>query len=283
MMDCSAYKELWGLRQDDISEQECRDLQGHLDRCETCRREQQGDLELLSVVDRWPSLESHQTAADVWRRDGLDPASMQAASAPPRSAHRPGLRLPLLLAVAAAATLAMIVLPRWRQPQPPPGHRLKAVDAPTAPASVDLQFSVESQGLAGVAVTAGAGGEMLAAEDALAFGVRVDGVGGVTLVEEGPGDGLRVVVTPGSVAWRADDGGLATLIDGAGAPMVYRPDDMSGTYRYQALLTAPPDRALDDHEVERLLRGEDVAGVSLLASDSFEVEWQRDAALDGTQ
>ena len=63
-MDCSAYKELAGLRPEDLEPDEATDLQSHIESCEVCRDEQQDDEELFALVDRLPTLESTITAAE---------------------------------------------------------------------------------------------------------------------------------------------------------------------------------------------------------------------------
>ena len=283
MMDCSAYKELSGLRPEDLTDHEREGLREHGERCESCLREQQDDEELLAVVDRWPTLESDITAADVWRMDGQDPN--QEAAAPETPAKKSARsRVPVVLAVAAVAALAVVLGPRLaRQPAAPevePGVRLKAISPPSVPASLDLQFSLETRGLGSGAVIAASDGALVAADERLLFGVRAEGDGGVSLIERAPDGALQVVVSGGDVGWRVDDAGVALLIDAAGRPQGYRPDGDGGEYTYVGLLTAPADRALTPSEAEALLQGDAVPGITLLARDDFAIEWRQDDALD---
>jgi hypothetical protein len=284
MMDCSAYKELSGLRPEDLSERERAGLREHGERCESCLREQGDDLELLGLVDRWPTLESTITAADVWQMDGLEPSVASGKIEPAASATRPWF--PLVLAVAAAAVLAVVLGPLLvGQPAAPadePGSRYKAVDPITLPASLELQFSLETRGLGSGAVIAASDGALVAADERLLFGVRTEGDGGVSLIERDPDGVLQVVVSGGDVGWRVDDAGLAILVDETGRPLGYRPDGDGGEYNYVGLLTAPVGRALTSSEAEALLHGAAVPGISLLARDDFAIEWRQDDALDST-
>lgn len=285
MMDCSAYKELSGLRPEDLSDREREGLREHGERCESCLREQGDDEELLAVVDRWPSLESNITAADIWRQDGLEPAVTGAAAGPAVQATTRS-RFPVVLAVAAAAALAVVLGPRLvQQPAEPEiesGVRLKALTPPSQPASLDLQFSLETRGLGSGAVIAASDGALVAADERLLFGVRAEGNGDVSLIERGPDGALQVVVSGGDVGWRVDAAGLAILVDETGRPLGYRPDGDGGEYNYVGLLTAPAGRALTSSEAEALLEGTAVPGISLLARDDFAIEWRQDDALDST-
>jgi hypothetical protein len=285
MMDCSAYKELSGLRPEDLSDHEREGLREHGERCESCLREQGDDEELLAAVDRLPSLESDITAADIWRLDGLEPAVTGAAAEPAVQATRS--HFPVVLAVAAAAALAVVLGPRLVQkpaePEVESGVRLKAVTPPFQPASLELQFSLETRGLGSGAVIAASDGALVAADERLLFGVRAEGNGDVSLIERGPDGALQVVDRGGDVGWRVDDAGLAILVDETGRPLGYRPDGDGGEYNYVGLLTAPAGRALTPSEAEALLEGTAVPGISLLARDDFAIEWRQDDALDSTR
>ncbi len=291
MMDCSAYKELSGLRSEDLSHDERDGLLEHIDSCEICRLEQQDDEELLALVDRMPSLESNITAADVWRMDGLDEEASPAATpfpgdVPPRPRRALGT---LILAVAAAATLALVVGPRLMDdPEMPAdpaedssgttGQRLKAVEAPADRASLDLQLSLETPGLGGTVAIASSDGAIVGAQEKLLFGIRWSGEGDLSLVEVGPEGRVHVVAGAGEVSWHVDEAGVGRMVDEVGGPLAYRPDGPSGSYTYEALLTSPSDRPLTAAEAQQLLRGEDIPEISLLARDAFTIEWRQDDA-----
>ncbi len=299
MMDCSTYKELAGLRSEDLSTDECDGRREHIERCETCRHEQQDDEELLALVDRLPTLESRITAADIWRRDGLEAeaeadgrptegetdgrptvAAVEEDVSPMPQPRRPRSLVPVILAIAAAAALALVLGPRLTvEPVPESGQRFKALTPPGVPASLDLQFSLETAGGGRAMATAGADGALVGADERLLFGVRATGEGDLSVVEIGPDGDLQVVASPEDVAWRVDDAGVSTMVDGSGQTLAYSPDGPAGLYTYEALLTAPRGRLLTSSEARQLLQGDDIPGISLLARDAFTVEWRQDDAL----
>ncbi len=272
-MDCSTYKELAGLRPDDLEPGEAEDLERHIQSCEVCQGEQRYDEELLALVDRLPTLESAITAAEIRRRDGIEGAlAPSAAPAVERSRGRPlGL---VVLALAAAVALALLIVPRFLAGPEPDTQRLKGATATDGiHATVDLQFTVESQLGGGATLSEGTDEGRYGAGERFIFGVLADHPGELTLVETGP-DGRSAVVAPQPGAeWRQGDSGLLSLSDASGQPLSYWPEGPAGTYTYTVLLTdggaAHPDAAT----AERLVRGESVPGVSLLGSDSFAVQW----------
>lgn len=290
MMDCSAYKELAGLRAEDLSAQERDGLRVHIERCEICQREQQDDEELLALVDRLPTLDSNLTAADIWRMDGIEPAATTEETTSDAGPRRSRTLGPVILAVAAAAALAVALGPRLMDdpaatPEPdregaePTGQRLKAIEAPADPASLDLQFSLETPGFGGPRAIASSEGAIVGAREKLLFGVRWTGDGDLSVIEVGPDGQLNVVASAGDVSWHVDDSGVGRMVDDGGDPLAYRPDGPSGAYTYEALLTAPSGRSLTAAEAEELLRGGDILDISLLARDAFTIEWRQDDAL----
>ncbi len=276
MMDCANYKELSGLRQEDLSSTEATELTAHLDECEMCRREQLADEELFGLVDRLPTLESEITAADIRRLDGLQTAEMAAVGSAPEKSYR-GARWGALLALAAAVTLALLIVPRLgTDPEGvlEEGQRFKGAEPETdAPAVLEVQFSVESRLGERPVLETGMSGAQYGGDQSLVFGVLQNGEGTMTLAETAP-DGTVQVVLPGAgVVWQEAGEQTWILADEAGNSLAYRPDGPSGTYRYEVLLTAPDSRALDAQDIRSLARGEDLAGVDVLATDGFDVEW----------
>lgn len=272
-MDCSAYKELAGLRPEDLEPGEATDLQGHIESCEVCRDEQRYDEELLSLVDRLPSLDSTITAAEVRRRDGVEEliAPAEAPVTTPARGRQLGL---VLLALAAAVALTLLIVPRFLAGPETGPQRLKgAVPGDDISASVDLQFSVESRLGDETSLSEGAEDGRYARDEAFIFGVLADHPGALTLVETGP-DGRSAVVAPGAGAgWKLGESGLHSLADDHGQPLAYQPDGPAGTYRYTVLLTDAQSASPDAVSAARLARGESVPGVTLLTSDTFAVEW----------
>lgn len=275
MMDCANYKELSGLRKDDLSPAEVTELDSHLNQCEMCRREQLADEELFALVDRLPTLESEITASDIRRLDGLQTAEMVAITAGPGGVRR-GARWGALLALAAAVTLALLLIPRLGTDPDglPEGQRIKGAQSDTdTPAVLEIQFSVESRMGDQPILETGKSGGQYGGEQSLVFGVLQSGEGNVTLAETAP-DGTVQIVLPGAgVVWQQARDETWTLADESGNSLAYRPDGSSGTYRYEVLLTSSDSRTLGPQDVLSLARGEDLAGVDVLAEDSFDVEW----------
>ncbi len=273
MMDCSAYKELSGLRPEDLSPDEASSLRGHLDRCDLCRSEQLADEELLALVDRLPTLESDITAADVRRMDGLESSLAEEDGARPAPPARRWL--PVLLAVAAAAALALLIVPGrfTRGPDPAPQRLKGAGGGDVVPASLDLQFSVEGGAADGGRVIAGADGAAVSRDRGLLFGVQVEGKGRLSLFEIDPQGAARALMPSDHATWSRGPSGVLTLTDAAGQPLAYRPDGPPGAYRYVALMTDDAGRTPGPEDVATLRRGGDVEGIELLASDEFEVQW----------
>ena len=272
-MDCSAYKELVGLRPEDLEPGEATDLESHIQSCEVCRDEQRYDEELLSLVDRLPSLESTITAAEIRRMDGIEEA-MAPAAAPVTTPAR-GRQLGLVvLALAAAVALTLLIVPRFLAGPETDTQRLKgAALGDEISASVDLQFSVESPLGDTTSLSEGAEDGRYARDEAFIFGVLADHPGALTLVETGP-DGRSAVVAPGAgTGWKLGESGLHSLTDDRGQRLAYQPDGPAGTYRYTVLLTDAESASPDAISAARMVRGEPVPGVTLLASDTFAVEW----------
>ncbi len=278
MMDCSTFKELNGLRPADLLPDEQDGLRNHLDECELCAREQRDDEELLALVDRWPRQDSSITAADIRAMDGLDTQLPR----PGEIGERTERRFPMLqvaLAIAATVAVALWLLPRLlAEPTAEPGitetQRLKSATDTTAPtAAVDLQFSVETPVAGTVQLQPGADDGTYGAEQGIIFGVQTDDMEGLTLVEQDPDGTALVLGADDGVRWARVDGGGSALLGPDGQHVTWRPDGASGIYRYTALVTEPPASSLSDSDIGALLRGEPVAGVELLASDSFAIEW----------
>ena len=277
MMDCSTFKELSGLRPQDLAEEEREGVRAHLARCEVCAEEQRFDEELLSLVDRLPVTESRITAADIRSADGLETPSV--SEAPPVRRRAVQSVAQVALALAAVLAVALLLVPGLRDREEAPGQRLKgAATDPQAPTSFALQFSVESTSMNSTAVSPGVEQGAYGPDQGFIFGVQTDTNGELILAEEDPDGTVRIIGPSGPAGWRAADGGVLVLADDTGQHLTYRPDGPGGTYRYTALLAAQPSRALARDEVQALLEGEQVAGVSLLASDSFAVEWSMEEA-----
>ena len=276
-MDCSNYKELSGLRPDDLLDEERRQLDDHLAHCDPCRREREADEEILSLVDSWSTLESEITAADIRARDGLGMDEVapvaEVAPTPPRR----GLRLvPVALALAAAIALAVTLVPRMIGEQAAeeadPTFRLKgATPADEEPVSLDLQLSVETS-LGGTPVLSpGQESATYGPGEGLLFGVRTDGDGSLVLAEQTPSGAFSLLGPDTAGSWtRSHDGNLA-LVDGDGRRLAYQPDAGPGTYHFTALLIETG--SIDADTAQSLIRGDEVSGVSLLAMDSFAIQW----------
>lgn len=277
MMDCSTFKELSGLRPDDLVEDERAGVREHLARCEVCAEEQRFDEELLSLVDRLPVTESTITAADIRRADGIEALTVTAA--PPVRRRTAQSVAQVALALAALVAVALLLVPGLRDREETPGQRLKgAAMDPSAPTAFSLQFSVESTVMNDAAVAPGVEQGAYGPEQGFIFGVQTDTDGELLLAEEGPDGSVRIIGPSGPAGWHAADGGVLVLADDAGQHLTYRPDGPDGTYRYTALLASPPSREIAPGEVRALLEGEPVTGVTLLASDSFAVEWSLEEA-----
>jgi hypothetical protein len=277
MMDCSTFKELNGLRPADLLDDEQLDLRRHLADCELCRREQRDDEELLALVDRWPRENSTITAADIRALDGLD-TDLTASMSAPDPAPRTTPWLPIVMAIAAVLTLGALIAPRLVPERPvdpgiAEGQRLKgAADAAVPATELDLEFSVESVAMGAAMVQPGQESGAYGPDQGIIFGVQTDATQSLTLLERAP-DGSAQVIGPGAgVRWAAVDGGTA-LMDDAGQRVAWRPDGATGTYHYTALLTDPPASTLPQDALDALLSGEAVEGVTLLAEDSFAIEW----------
>ncbi len=276
-MDCSNYKELSGLRPEDLLDEERRQLDDHLAHCDPCRREQADDEEILSLVDSWSTPKSEITAADIRARDGLgmDEAAPAAEVAlpPPRR----GMRLvPVALALAAGLALAVTLIPRMlgeqAEEETEPSYRLKGAAAEEEePVSLDLQLSVETS-LGGTPILSpGQEAATYGPGEGLLFGVRTDGDGTLVLAEQTPNGALNLLGSDAASTWtRGQEGNLA-LVDGEGRRLAYQPDAGPGTYRFTALLVE--SEGIDADTVHSLIRGDEVSGVSLLAMDSFAIQW----------
>lgn len=289
-MDCSNYKELSGLRPEDLLAEERQQLDDHLAHCDPCRREQHADEEILSLVDSWPDLQSRITAEDIRARDGLETvAAVPGATVPTAVVAEPpsrSLRLvPIALALAAMVLLCVTLVPRMLQgpdESEDATYRLKGASVDVIePISLDLQLSVETS-LGGTTVLSpGQESGTYGPTEGLLFGVRTEREGTLVLAEQSP-DGALHLLGPGDAsAWsRGQEGNLA-LVDGAGRRLAYQPDSGPGTYRFTALLIEPAIGEADTEDVESLIRGDEVSGISLLAMDSFAIEWA--AGVDGEQ
>ncbi len=289
-MDCSNYKELSGLRPEDLLEEERQQLNDHLAHCDPCRREQHADEEILALVDSWPDLQSAITAEDIRGLDGLEtvaavPGASVSRAAEPSAVITPpqrrGSRLvPIAVALAAMVLLCMTLVPRMLQDEPAPTHRLKGATADVIePITLDLQLSVETSLGETTMLSPGQESGSYGPTEGLLFGVRTDGPGTLVLAEQTP-DGALHMLGPGDAStWsRGQEGNLA-LVDGAGRRLAYQPDAGSGSYRFTALLIEPATEEAALSDVESLIRGDEVSGISLLAMDSFTIEWS--AGVDG--
>jgi len=278
MMDCSTFKELSGLRPEDLLDDERTGVREHLARCEVCAEEQRFDEELLALVDRLPVAESTITAADIRRADGLDTPSLTAV--PPARRRTAQSVAQVALALAAVLAVALLIVPAaLDREETPPGQRLKgAATDPVAPTTFALQFSVQSAGLGDAAVIPGVEQGAYGPDQGFIFGVQTDTDGELFLAEEGPDGSIRIIGPSGPAGWHMAEGGVVVLANDSGQHLTYRPDGPDGTYQYTALLASPPSRALAPDEVRSLLDGEQVTGVTLLASDSFAVEWSLEEA-----
>lgn len=274
MMDCANYKELAGLRDEDLSAEERAELSAHLDACEVCQVEQRDDHELLSLVDRMPSLESGITAGDIRRLDGLTDEPVREAAQPAAPSRRWSTVVAPLMAVAAAVALALLIVPGMFDTPGGETQRLKgpATDEVFA-ASVDLQFSVETS-LGGLtALSVGEEGAVHGSDQAIIFGVLSDAEGSLVLVEQTPQGGTSIIAPAPGTHWQLGESGSQTLVNDQGRQLSYRPDAGDGTYTYSVLLLAPESRSVSPADLDSLLRGTAVDGVSVLASDSFTVQW----------
>ena len=274
MLDCSSFKELSGLRSQDLQEDEREMLRQHIEECAMCRAEQAVDEELLSLVDRWPAVESGITAADIRRMDGLEEAA-EPVAAPAPSPTRPRSRRawwPLAVAAAAVVLLALLVVPRAMDREET--QRFKGATPDTAePVSLDLQFSVETRQGSASWVVPGRDAAAYDAADGLIFGVQSEAPTGILLAEEGPDGAIQLIGPSETAQWRTGDDGTLVLVDGAGRQLSYKPDGPAGTYRYTAILPARPDQPLDPAALESLVRGDVTDEGTVLASDSFAIEW----------
>jgi len=273
-MDCSNYKELSGLRPEDLGNEERSQLREHLADCDPCRREQHDDEEILALVDSWPTLQSQITAADIRADDGLETTASipTAAVTEPR---RRGVRLvPLALALAAMVLLCVTLVPRLLQSDPDSTYRLKgATGDAVEPVSLDLQLSVET--FLGDTPMLSPGQELgtYGPGEGLLFGVRTQSPGTLVLAEQTPDGALHLLSSDDSSTWsRGQEGNLA-LVDGSGHRLAYQPDAGPGTYRFTALLIEPATADTKVADVESLIRGDEVSGISLLAMDTFAIQW----------
>jgi len=170
--------------------------------------------------------------------------------------------------------LALLVVPRLFEAPTEGTQRLKEAipDAPVA-ASLDLQFTVESSLGGTPALTDGAEDGRYGRDESFIFGARADSPGTLTLLETGPDGQSRIVAPVDGAGWQLGESGVLTLSDDAGQRLAYQPDGAAGTYRYTALLTDAEAPAPGAADAARLARGETVSGTTLLASDTFAVEW----------
>jgi len=278
-MDCSTFKELAGLRPQDLTEDERREVREHLARCEVCAEEQRFDEELLSLVDRLPMAESGITAADIRSADDLAAGPPAAVQPTQRRSWQSAAQL--AMALAAVLAVALLVIPGGRDREERPAQRLKgATPEPVAPTTFALQFSVQDSTLGAATVTPGVDLGIYGPDQGFIFGVQTDADGALFLAEEGPDGSTRILGPSDRAGWHEVEGGVLVLADGEGRHLSYRPDGLAGTYRYTALLASRSSQPLAHGEVQALAAGEQVEGVTLLASDSFAVEWSVDEAGD---
>ncbi len=219
------------------------------------------DAAFAALLQEWtdePLPEPTFTAADIFalaeaadgrgeRASGLFPlltankAEVERPDPDARDAGRAttGSPRPWLAPVALAAGLAVSVVGLWAiQPTVDPETRNKALVSDVSSTRIGLQVSVESSATDRVLVTPGRQGAAYGPNDALAFRFALEGQAGwVTLLEVTPaGDWSVVHPSDGPLYLSA---GVHSIADGAGAALVYRPDEPSaGTLTYVAIVTS---------------------------------------------